>query len=132
MPDASQPDDGRRVAAFAVDWEIAPGEERQLALVFGQAQDREGALSAAARASLAEVKAALVATRLAWSRRLANVRVRTNRPDFDRLVNTWLPYQTMAARRCAVSYAKRGYSASLACAVHPRGRKRPSRWTTRP
>jgi cyclic beta-1,2-glucan synthetase len=97
-PDASQPDDGRRVAAFAVDWEIAPGQERQLALVFGQAQDRKGALSAAGRANLAEVKAALAATREAWSRRLAHVRVRTNRPDFDRLVNTWLPYQTMAAR----------------------------------
>ncbi|HYC24704.1 MAG TPA: glycosyl transferase family 36, partial [Roseiarcus sp.] len=65
---------------------------------FGEAQDQAGALAAARRASLAEVGSALVATRKAWRQRLDKARVRTNRPDFDRLVNIWLPYQTMAAR----------------------------------
>jgi cyclic beta-1,2-glucan synthetase len=97
-PDASQHDDGRRVAAFAAEVSLAPGEERKIAIVFGQAADRDGAIAAAGKAKVAAVEAALAATRRAWRERLAHVRVETNRPDFDRLVNTWLPYQTMAAR----------------------------------
>ena len=40
----------------------------------------------------------LAATRASWAERLGKVEVRTNRPDFDRLVNTWLPYQLYASR----------------------------------
>ncbi len=43
-------------------------------------------------------KRELAATRAAWAERLGKVEVRTNRPDFDRLVNTWLPYQLYASR----------------------------------
>ena len=43
-PDASQRDDGRRVAAFSSDIEIAPGEEMKIAIVIGQARrSRAGA-----------------------------------------------------------------------------------------
>ncbi|HLW93003.1 MAG TPA: glycosyl transferase family 36, partial [Roseiarcus sp.] len=97
-PDAAQRDDGRRVAAFAADVEIAPGEERKIVMVFGQAESREAALAAAGKATIAAVEEALIATRKAWKTRLSKVNVRTNRPDFDRLVNTWLPYQAMASR----------------------------------
>ena len=44
------------------------------------------------------MEAELAATRAAWAARLGKVRVTTNRPDFDRLVNTWLPYQLYASR----------------------------------
>jgi cyclic beta-1,2-glucan synthetase len=33
-----------------------------------------------------------------WARQLEVLRVETDRPDFDRLVNTWLPYQVLTAR----------------------------------
>jgi cyclic beta-1,2-glucan synthetase len=97
-PDASQPDDGRKVAVFSRDVEIAPGAEMSIAIVIGQAADRILALDAARAARVPDVEAHLTATRAHWARTLGKVRVSTNRPDFDRLVNTWLPYQTMASR----------------------------------
>ena len=40
----------------------------------------------------------LEATRSHWAKRLGVVKIETNRPDFDRLVNIWLPYQLYASR----------------------------------
>ena len=96
--DLSQRDDGRRVAAFASDIELAPGAEMKVAIVLGQAATRARALVAGAAATVETVERELAATRAAWSARLGRVRVATNRPDFDRLVNTWLPYQLYASR----------------------------------
>lgn len=96
--DASQRDDGRRVAAFASEVELAPGAEFKLAIVVGQAANRALALTAAKAAKVEAVEAELEATRAAWASRLGKVRVVSNRPDFDRLVNTWLPYQVYASR----------------------------------
>ena len=98
VADASQFDDGRRVAVFASDIEIAPGAEFKLAIVIGQTETRERSLAAAGTATVERVEAALAATRASWAERLGKVRVATNRPDFDRLVNTWLPYQIYASR----------------------------------
>jgi len=96
--DGSQRDDGRRVAAFAAEVELAPGAEAKIAIVFGQARDRATALAAAAAAEVETVERELAATRAAWAQRLGRIEVKTNRPDFDRLVNTWLPYQLYASR----------------------------------
>ncbi len=96
--DASQPDDGRRVAAFGRDLQLRPGEEIKVAIAFGQETDRAAAIAAAGKAEVAEVEAALAATRRFWREWLNQVHVETNRPDFDRLVNTWLPYQAIASR----------------------------------
>ena len=97
-PDGVLGDDGRRVAAFCADLTLAPGQEKAIVVVFGQAPTREEALAEAARVSLEEAQADLAATRAAWSVRLGRVETRTNRPDFDRLVNTWLPYQLYASQ----------------------------------
>ena len=96
--DGSQSDDGRRVAAFAGEITLAPGAEAKIAIVIGQAATREDALAAAARAEVVKAEAQVAATRASWGKRLGVVEVRTNRPDFDRLVNTWLPYQLYASR----------------------------------
>ncbi len=96
--DLSQRDDGRRVAAFAADIELAPGAEMKIAIVLGQAANRAQALAAGAAATVETVERELAATRAAWAARLGKVRVTTNRPDFDRLVNTWLPYQLYVSR----------------------------------
>ncbi len=96
--DLSQRDDGRRVAAFASDIELAPGAEMKVAIVLGQAATRVLALAASAAAKVETVEAELAAMRAVWGARLGKVRVTTNRPDFDRLVNTWLPYQIYASR----------------------------------
>ncbi len=97
-PDGSATDDGRRVAAFVGEIALPPGGEAKIVIVFGQARTRAEALAAAARVGLAEAEADLAATRASWAARLGKVEVRTNRPDFDRLVNTWLPYQLYASR----------------------------------
>ncbi|MGO8834061.1 MAG: GH36-type glycosyl hydrolase domain-containing protein [Roseiarcus sp.] len=97
-PDASQRDDGRRVAVFSRDLEIPAGAQTTIAIVLGQAANRILARDAARSAHVAHVEARLAATRAHWAQRLGAVQVTTNRPDFDRLVNTWLPYQVMASR----------------------------------
>jgi cyclic beta-1,2-glucan synthetase len=96
--DGAAGDDGRRVAAFCGELTLPPGGEAKIAIAFGQAPSRDEALAAAARVRVAEAEAELAATRASWAERLGKVEVRTNRPDFDRLVNTWLPYQLYASR----------------------------------
>ena len=97
--DGSQRDDGRRVAAFAGEIELAPGAETKIAIVLGQAATRALAL-AAARAAEGRDGGGANSRRRAPSgpRGSAKCDVTTNRPDFDRLVNTWLPYQLYASR----------------------------------
>ena len=97
-PDGEAVDDGRRVAVFSADIVLAPGGEARIVIVLGQAPTRAEALEAAGRISLAEAEADLAATRASWAARLGKVEVVSNRPDFDRLVNTWLPYQLYASR----------------------------------
>ena len=97
-PDGAAGDDGRRVAAFCGELTLPPGGEAKIAIAFGQAPSRGEALAAAARVGVANAEDELAATRASWAERLGKVEVRTNRPDFDRLVNTWLPYQLYASR----------------------------------
>jgi cyclic beta-1,2-glucan synthetase len=96
--DGAARDDGRRVAAFCSEIVLPPGGETKIAIAFGQAPSRPEALAAAARVGVASAEDELAATRASWAKRLGKVEVRTNRPDFDRLVNTWLPYQLYASR----------------------------------
>jgi cyclic beta-1,2-glucan synthetase len=96
--DRSRHDDGRRVAAFMSEITLAPGERFQMALAIGQAPTRQDALVLGWQADVATVERQLAATRAHWAKRLGVVEVKTNRPDFDRLVNTWLPYQLYASR----------------------------------
>jgi cyclic beta-1,2-glucan synthetase len=96
--DGAARDDGRRVAAFASEVALAPGGETKIAIAFGEAPSRAQALAAAGRVGVESAEDELAATRASWATRLGKVEVRTNRPDFDRLVNTWLPYQLYASR----------------------------------
>ena len=96
--DLGQADDGRRVAAFAAEIELAPGGETRIALALGQAPTRDEALQWAKQISVADAERRLIETRAYWAAKLNVVRIETNRPDFDRLVNTWLPYQLYASR----------------------------------
>jgi cyclic beta-1,2-glucan synthetase len=98
VSDLSHEDDGRRVAVFMNEITLAPGESSKFALAIGQAPTRQDALLFGWRADVDRAEADLAATRAHWARRLGVVEVKTNRPDFDRLVNTWLPYQLYASR----------------------------------
>ncbi len=96
--DGGARDDGRRVAAFCGELTIPPGGEAKIAIGFGQARSRAEALDAGARIGVAQAESELAATRASWAERLGRVEIRSNRPDFDRLVNVWLPYQLYASR----------------------------------
>jgi cyclic beta-1,2-glucan synthetase len=97
--DATQADDGRRCAAFCGEVTIAAGREASVCVVLGQAADPEQALTLAQRyRDVATVAQALAATRQWWQQRLSVLRIETDRPEFDRLVNDWLPYQLLTAR----------------------------------
>ena len=97
--DARQRDDGRRVASFAGTLAIEPGASITVSLALGQVPDLEQAAAMADTWRSVELaRAALAETRRFWRERLGRLRVETNRPAFDRLVNDWLPYQLAVAR----------------------------------
>ncbi len=98
-PDAGAPEHERKVAAFCGSIDVAAGEEAVVVVALGQTTTIEEAKRLAARARDAEfARKELEASRQAWDERLSVLRIKTNRPDVDRLVNDWLPYQLLASR----------------------------------
>lgn len=98
-PNLRQPDDGRRVAAFAGEISLPAGGEITLSVVLGQAATIEEAAGWVRRyRSVDAARQALEETRRDWRDTLSVLRVESNLPEFDRLVNDWLPYQTLSAR----------------------------------
>ncbi|HKH81106.1 MAG TPA: hypothetical protein VKA03_05780 [Methylovirgula sp.] len=92
-------DDGQRVAASCGLVSVEAGEEAEIAIVLGQAQSQAQAAGfAEALRDPARARKALAATREHWAAQGTAIEIETNRPDFDRLVNHWLYYQTVAAR----------------------------------
>ncbi len=98
-PDSAQPDDGRRVAAFAGEVTVPAGGAIDVSVVLGQFATKREALTAASHLrDPAAARAALKATEAWWAERIGAIRVETDDPAFDRLVNHWLPYQSLASR----------------------------------
>ncbi len=92
-------DDGERLVAFAGDLELAPGQEIEVTMAVGQPAELPEARALARRfREPAVVRAAIEATRARWVERLSVLRIETDDPAFDRLVNDWLPYQVLTAR----------------------------------
>ncbi|MBE7203047.1 MAG: glycosyl transferase family 36, partial [Parafilimonas terrae] len=67
-------------------------------VVFGQMATRAEALAASNLRDPVAARAALSGARAWWKERLGAIKVETNNPAFDRMVNHWLPYQALAAR----------------------------------
>ena len=98
-PDAGAPAHERKVAAFVGSIDVAAGEEALIVLAHGQTGSREEAQALAKRARDPQfAQKCLDETRAAWVDSTSVLRVKTNRPEFDRLINDWLPYQLLAAR----------------------------------
>ncbi len=98
-PDSAQADDGRRVAAFSGEVEVPAGGAVDVSAVLGQfATEREALTAASHLRDPAAARAALKATEAWWAERIGAIRVETDDPAFDRLVNHWLPYQALASR----------------------------------
>ena len=98
-PDASAEDDGWRIAGFAGQIAIPPGGEEHVVFAIGQAETREEAARLSLRVRDVEnAERALRAVKDYWSEALDVARIETNQPEFDRLVNDWLPYQLLTSR----------------------------------
>lgn len=99
MPDPLQDDDGYRVAALSGKLTVPAGGEASMHIMLGQAPEQKDCrrLMASMRRT-EDVLAALERTKGMWRDLLGTVRIETNSPAFDRLVNTWLPYQALTAR----------------------------------
>ncbi len=98
-PDAGAPDHERKVAAFCGAIDIPGGGEATVVVALGQTTNMDEAKRLASLGR--DVNYALKAqeeSRKAWNAQLSVLRIKTNRPDVDRLVNDWLPYQLLAAR----------------------------------
>lgn len=97
--DVSQLDDGHRIAAMLGDIDVPPHGEISIVMMLGQTRTREEAEILIRRyRDPAAAADALEKTKHWWREKLSVVRIETNRPDFDSLVNDWLPYQMLASR----------------------------------
>ena len=78
---------------------IAPGEQRDLAVLLGAAPGEAAARDMiAGYNTAAKVRASLEAARAAWQQRLGMVRVHTPDAEFDAMLNHWSLYQALASR----------------------------------
>ncbi|MFN8060219.1 MAG: hypothetical protein U0Q12_13770 [Vicinamibacterales bacterium] len=86
-------------AAIAAEVTVPVDGRVRIAFVFGQTEDEDAARTLIARyASETGCDEALDRATSMWSRFTGSIIVRTPDPAFDRLVNGWLPYQTLGCR----------------------------------
>ena len=99
QPDALQDDDGLRAAVLCGSLTVPAGGEAYMHVLLGQAPEKEDCrrLMADLRGT-GDVLAALQHTTAMWRDMLSAVRIETDSPALDRLVNIWLPYQILTAR----------------------------------
>ncbi|QGM45013.1 GH36-type glycosyl hydrolase domain-containing protein [Methylocystis heyeri] len=98
-PDAGAPEHERKVAAFCGSIDVEAGGEALVVLAHGQTDTMEDAERLAALARDPDFAlAALEESRAFWRDETSVLRIRTNKPELDRLVNDWLPYQLLASR----------------------------------
>ena len=76
-----------------------PGQDYYIVIALGQTATYEQAQELALRAKNTDyAQKILEESQAAWDEQLSVLRIKTNQPAFDRLVNDWLPYQLFAAR----------------------------------
>jgi len=98
-PDAGAPEHERKVAAFCGTINVQAGESSTVVIALGQTGSLEEAQKIAQRAKNIDfARESLEANHRAWDKKLSVLQIKTNRPEVDRLVNDWLPYQLFASR----------------------------------
>ena len=98
-PDAGAPEHERKLASFSGAIDVPANDEALVVIALGQTSTFEEAQRLAALArDPAYACNALAESDATWDAQLSVLRIKTNRPEFDRLVNDWLPYQLFASR----------------------------------
>jgi cellobiose phosphorylase len=86
-------------AALQLRIDLEPGETREVALLLGQGDDREHALTLVKRfGSIESARRAQLEVERRWDALLGSVQVRTPDDSFDLLMNRWLLYQSVSSR----------------------------------
>ncbi|HVK99605.1 MAG TPA: hypothetical protein VM553_07335, partial [Dongiaceae bacterium] len=97
--DPAAMDIGYHVAAFTSELVIPAGQSLQVGLVLGQAASHQQAVDIITKLRSPDaLQNALTRMSAWWQDFLGGLRVHTDDPAFDRLVNDWLPYQVVTAR----------------------------------
>jgi cyclic beta-1,2-glucan synthetase len=94
-------------AAMQVQFELNPGQQREIVFILGVADTRQtnvGALVQSYRGAAAAADA-LLAVQAFWQRTLGALQIDTPDPSLNALANGWLMYQTIACRM----WARSGY-----------------------
>ena len=91
-----------QVAALGGELTLKPGETARVSYVIAIANDANGALALVDRyAGFDAAQRAIDGGVRAWSERLGHTRIKSEREDFDAMVQTWLPYQAISGRMWA-------------------------------
>ena len=85
-------------AVIATDVVLAPGEQRQMRFVLGDAGSQAEAVRLASDHLAIDFGDRLKQTQAEWRRFSDTVQVETPDPSFNAMVNVWLPYQSLACR----------------------------------
>jgi len=87
------------IGSLKVDFSLEPGRARTFVFLLGAAPDRKQALRLIKKyGSVPAARAELKKVRKTWDLTIGECRVETPAPYFDLMTNTWLKYQTIAAR----------------------------------
>jgi len=98
-PDAGAPAHECKVAAFSGTIDVPAQGEQLVVVALGQTGSFEDAQRLATLARDPDyAQRALADSDKAWESQLSVLRIKSNRPEIDRLVNDWLPYQLLASR----------------------------------
>ncbi len=90
---------GDAACALGGDLTLAPAQTASMHFVLAIGSDEQACCATLDKfASPAAAAGALEGARAKWDELLAPARVETDRPDFDAMVGTWLPYQAIAGR----------------------------------
>jgi len=98
-------DEDRPIAGFLATVDIPAKSERTVVVLLGQVDDRKQAAALIQKYKTVEsARARLLETRKWWLSLMETVKIRSNQPEFDQLLN-WLKYQGIAERL----WARRGF-----------------------
>jgi len=83
-------------AAFQIDFDLAPGERRVFACIFGVGKAIDAGSAAVARMDTeAKVNSALEAVKTSWHTKLKVLEVKTPDAGFNAMANTWSPFNNL-------------------------------------
>src|SRR4029078_7042277 len=86
-------------AALQCSVELAPGQDREIAIILGAAETELKTYELAEEyRDLARAKTAIDETVAGWSERLSVITVNTPEPTFDAMINRWTLYQALSYR----------------------------------